>query len=141
MKKIILTIILISALLSGCFSSNVADKQIDLKETITNENSQSNSNEVSIDDETSNTTSQIKAYDYFNNYNAEIESEVKNAISEASNLQDELNKIKQIADEYVKASTNANTQSEINSSSIWNYTVWDKELNDLWKRINKSANT
>ena len=80
-----------------------------------------------------------KVYDFFDIYDTEISIEVSNVIANATSLQDEIDKIKKIADTYSAAAANANSQSEMNYSSVWAYTVWDKELNDLWKRISKSA--
>ena len=137
MNKNILMIVAITILLAGC-SSKVAD-------TTTTQNSTdviletSESTLGTTENTVNNSDSTNKEYDYFNDYDKEISTEVNIVVEATTSLQDELNKVKKIAEIYSEASSKANNQNEINSSSIWTYTVWDKELNNLWKRISNDA--
>ena len=144
MKTVILIILItLTFLFTGCISSTTNSLQTDTTAADTNENitTQYNNEETNNKAQTSNSKNEnaAKKYDFFNDYKSEIESEVENAISKASSLQDEINQIQKIANTYADAAALANTQSEMNSSSAWTYTVWDTELNDLWKRISSSA--
>ena len=144
MKTIIsILLITLTILFTGCISPNTNSLQNNTNTTNVTENSTvQDDNKDAIDKaETTNPkdNNTSKKFDFFNDYQQEIESEVENAISKASSLQDEINQIQKIANSYADAASRANTQSEINSSSVWTYTVWDKELNNLWKRISSSA--
>lgn len=132
MKKSFWLFFIVSLLLSSCYHLNT-------EQTVSNETSTSAVTESSSQIIETTVDNSIKEYDYFNSYDTEIASEVDNAILTSSSLQDEMMQIKKIADTYENASSNANNQSEINYSSSWSYTVWDKELNNLWDRISKNA--
>ena len=132
MKKSFWLFFIVSLLLSSCYHLNT-------EQTVSNETSTSAVTESSSQIIEATVDNHIKEYDYFNSYDTEITSEVDNAILTSSSLQDELMQIKKIADTYENASSNANNQSEMNYSSSWSYTVWDKELNNLWDRISKNA--
>ncbi|MBP3201356.1 MAG: DUF1311 domain-containing protein [Lachnospiraceae bacterium] len=132
MKKSFWLFFIVSLLLSSCYHLNT-------EQTVSNETSTSAVTESSSQIIETTVDNSIKEYDYFNSYDTEIASEVDNAILTSSSLQDEMTQIKRIADTYENASSNANNQSEINYSSSWSYTVWDKELNNLWDRISKNA--
>ncbi len=137
MNKNILIIAAITILLAGC-SSKIADTSTtQINNDVNLETSESTLGSTKNTTTNSDTTS--KEYDYFNDYDKEISTEVNIVVDAATSLQDELNKVKKIAEIYSEASSKANNQSEINSSSIWTYTVWDKELNCLWKRISNKA--
>lgn len=143
MKTIIsILLIALTILFTGCISPNTNNIQTTINQTEVNSDvSQDNNKKSNIATEpiNSNKDNVVKKHDFFNDYKSEIESEVENAISRASSLQDEINQIQKIANNYADAATLANTQSEMNSSSSWTYTIWDKELNNLWKRISSSA--
>lgn len=141
MKKVFLilpTIFLI--LLTGCFTSKVNDAQVKVAESI-KENATENEKPSEVVKESISETKEktAKTYDYFATYDTEIKKEVENEIASAKSLQDEIDKVKKIADKYIEAFSGANTQGEMNFSSAWAYTVWDTELNNLWKRISDSA--
>lgn len=143
--KIIISVLLIATtiLFTGCISPNTNNIQDVTTQTDTPVNNTAQDDVKKSDSKTetanSNNDNTVKNYDYFNDYKKEIESEVENAIARASSLQDEINQIQKIADTYSNAASLANTQNEMNSSSAWTYTVWDTELNNLWKRISSSA--
>ena len=152
MKKIIFVLLMIFTItLASCSLMNMNDisnsnNQNTLNESSVNQNTANqNTNKVNEVKESEQTTesknddSAKKEFDYFNSYDKEIEAEVKSAVENASSVQDEINKIKNIADTYSKAIEKANTQNEINFSSAWTFTVWDKELNNLWKRVSDSV--
>ena len=133
MSKIIFSLfIIITILLTGCFSS-----KNDVAKTSTTESTKPI--ETVVETTSVSKENAAKTYDYFNSYDSEITKEVESAVSQASSLQDEIDKVKKIAETYSNASSNANTQGEMNYSSAWTYTVWDKELNNLWKRLSDSA--
>lgn len=143
--KMIISVLLITLtiLFTGCISPNTNNIQNATTQADTTINNTTQDNKKEASDKVETTISRndnvAKKYDYFNDYKSEIETEVENAIAKASSLQDEINQIQKIADTYSNAASLANTQSEMNSSSAWTYTVWDKELNNLWKRISSSA--
>jgi hypothetical protein len=144
MKKVIsILLVTLTILFTGCISTNTSNIQNATTQTDTTINNTTQDNKKEASDKVETTISKndnvSKKYDYFNDYKSEIETEVENAIARASSLQDEINQIQKIADTYSNAASLANTQSEMNSSSAWTYTVWDKELNNLWKRISSSA--
>ena len=137
-------LITLTILFTGCISPNTSNIQNATTQTDTTINNTTQDNKKEVSDKVETTISKndnvAKKYDYFNDYKSEIEAEVENAISKASSLQDEINQIQKIANTYADAAALANTQSEMNSSSSWTYTIWDTELNNLWKRISSSAN-
>ena len=143
--KIIISVLLVTltTIFTGCISPNTNGIQATTAQTDATKNSTTQDNIKKSDDkvETANSKNDnvAKKYDFFNDYKSEIETEVENAIAKATSLQNEINQIQKIADTYSNAASQANTQSEMNSSSVWVYTVWDKELNNLWKRISSSA--
>ena len=147
MKTVIsILLITLTILFTGCISPSTNSLQTNTNTTNTtdtteNKTTQDNSKEANDKAKTSSSKddSASKKYDFFNDYKSEIESEVENATAKASSLQDEINQIQKLANTYSDAVSRANTQSEINSSSAWTYTIWDKELNNLWKRISSSA--
>lgn len=129
-------------LFTACVSPSTSNIQADTNPAdVTNNNIKDNNKTTDYISETTNSKNEnvAKKYDFFNDYKSEIESEVENAISKASSLQDEINQIQKLANTYSDAASRANTQSEMNSSSAWTYTVWDNELNNLWRRISSSA--
>lgn len=136
-------LITLTILFTSCISPTTNNIQNATTQTDTTINNTTQDNKKEASDKVETTISKndnvAKKYDYFNDYKSEIETEIENAIARASSLQDEINQIKKIADTYSNAASLANTQSEMNSSSIWTYTVWDNELNNLWKRISGSA--
>ena len=137
MNKNILIIATITILLAGC-SSKIADTTTtQINNDVNLETSESTLG--STENTTTNSDTTSKEYDYYNDYDKEIGTEVNIVVEATTSLQDELNKVKKIAEIYSEASSKANNQNEINSSSIWTYTVWDKELNNLWKRISNDA--
>ena len=143
--KMIISVLLITLtiLFTGCISPNTSNIQNATTQTDTTINNTTQDNKKEVSDKVETTISKndnvAKKYDYFNDYKSEIETEVENAISKASSLQDEINQIQKIANTYADAASLANTQSEMNSSSVWTYTIWDTELNNLWRRISNSA--
>ncbi|MBR0038640.1 MAG: DUF1311 domain-containing protein [Lachnospiraceae bacterium] len=144
MKKVIsILLVTLTTIFTGCISPNTNGIQATTAQTDATKNSTTQDNIKKSDDkvETANPKNDnvVKKHDFFNDYKSEIESEVENAISKASSLQDEINQIQKIANTYADNAALANTQSEMNSSSAWTYTVWDTELNNLWKRISSSA--
>lgn len=143
MKTLISTLlILITILFTACVSPSTSNIQADTNPAdVTNNDIKDNNKTTDYISETTNSKNAnvAKKYDFFNDYKSEIESEVENATAKASSLQDEINQIQKIANTYADAAALANTQSEMNSSSAWTYTVWDTELNNLWKRISSSA--
>ncbi len=144
MKKLFSILIIISILLSGCFAPQTENAKTSVSETAISADTEPN---LETNAPSANTATKIndilnatnKNFDYMNDYSAEIESEVESLVSASSSLQDEMNNIKMLADIYSEASAKANSQTEINFSSNWRYTVWDKELNNIWKRIYGSA--
>lgn len=144
MKKVIsILLVTLTTIFTGCISPNTNGIQATTAQTDATKNSTTQDNIKKSDDkvETANPKNDnaAKSYDFFSDYKSKIESEVENAISKASSLQDEINKIQKIANSYADAASRANTQSEMNSSSAWTYTIWDTELNNLWKRISSNA--
>lgn len=143
MKTLIYTLlIIITILFTACVSPSTSNIQADINPAdVTNNDIKDNNKTTDYISETTNSKNEnvSKKYDFFNDYKSEIESEVENAISKASSLQDEINQIQKIANTYADAAALANTQSEMNSSSAWTYTVWDTELNNLWKHISNNA--
>lgn len=143
MKTLISTLlILITILFTACVSPSTSNIQADTNPAdVTNNDIKDNNKTTDYISETTNSKNAnvAKKYDFFNDYKSEIESEVENATAKASSLQDEINQIQKIANTYADAAALANTQSEMNASSAWTYTVWDTELNNLWKRISSSA--
>lgn len=144
MKKVIsILLVTLTTIFTGCISPNTSNIQNATTQTDTTINNTTQDNKKEASDKVETTISKndnvAKKYDYFNDYKSEIETEVENAIAKASSLQDEINQIQKIANNYADAAALANTQSEMNSSSAWTYTVWDTELNNLWKRISSSA--
>lgn len=143
--KIIISVLLIAAtiLFTGCISPNTNSLQNNTNTTNVTENSTVQDNNKDAIDKAETTNSKdnntSKKYDFFNDYKQEIDNEVENATTNATSLQDEINQIQKIANNYSDAASRANTQSEMNSSSAWTYTVWDTELNNLWKQISNSA--
>ena len=135
-KRIFALPIVFVVLLTGCFLFKKEDAQVKVNETVKETEKQIETTVESISATKENVT---KKYDYFDTYDAEIKKEVENAVANASSLQDEIDKIKIIADTYSDAEANANSQSEMNFSSAWAYTVWDKELNSLWERFSNKA--
>ena len=144
MKTIIsILLIALTTLFTGCISPTISGLKTTTNASNFTENNTTKDNNIETYDkaETANPKNEnaSKKYDFFNDYNSEIGTEVENAIAKSSTLQDEINQIQKIANNYSNAASHANTQSGMNSSSSWTYTVWDKELNNLWKRISSSA--
>ena len=75
--------------------------------------------------------------EFFDTYETVIEDDVNKVVSNAKSLQDEFDEMRKLSDYYDEMSKNASNQAEMNMASIWTYTVWDKELNSIWKRLNK----
>lgn len=167
-KSIFILMIAFSVSLAGCSlmkGNGISDsnKQADANQTTKSQNVESQSNNsqkdgnvkedktnqdanTANDSKKSESTSESKSdattkkeYDFFNSYDKDIEVEVKKAVANAKTVQDEINNVKKIADTYSDAAAKANNQSEMNSSSAWAFTVWDKELNDLWKRVSETV--
>lgn len=101
-----------------------------------NDQSAESSSEAS-DDTTSGTITET--IDYNSDYKAEIQEEVSNAISSASSIQDEMDKVKKIADKYSSYVSIAGTQEQKNMAAGWTCTVWDEEITKLWSRISDTA--
>ena len=135
-KRIFVLPIVFVVLLTGCFLSKKEDAQVKVNETVKETEKQI---ETTVESTSATKENVAKKYDYFDTYDTEIKKEVENAVANASTLQDEIDKIKIIADTYSDAAANANSQSEMNFSSAWAYTVWDKELNSLWERFSNKA--
>lgn len=135
-KRIFVLPIVFAVLLTGCFLFKKEDTQVKVNETVKETEKQI---ETTVESTSATKENVTKKYDYFDTYDAEIKKEVENAVANASTLQDEIDKIKIIADTYSDAAANANSQSEMNFSSAWAYTVWDKELNSLWERFSNKA--
>ena len=135
-KSILVLVITLVMLLTGCFAVKTKDVKVSTTENVKESVKPS---EVELKRESGAKEVATKTYDYFESYDADIKNEVENAVANASSLQDEIDEIKKIADTYSDAAANANSQNEMNYSSAWAYTVWDKELNNLWKRLSDSA--
>jgi len=73
--------------------------------------------------------------DFTKNFTLQIKEDVREAIAGASTMQDEINKVKKIADKYAELASTAETQVEKDLSSGWVCAVWDSELNNLCSRV------
>lgn len=135
-KSILVLVTMLVMLLTGCFAAKTNDVKVS---TTGNVKESVKPSEVELKRESAVKEVATKTYDYFESYDADIKNEVENVVANASSLQDEIDEIKKIADTYSDAAANANSQNEMNYSSAWAYTVWDKELNNLWKRLSDSA--
>lgn len=141
MKRIIFILPIIFVMfLTGCFLLEKKDTQVKVTETVKETVKESvKSSETVAESTIAKKETSKKEYDYFESYDKEIKTEVESAVANAKSLQEEIEKVKKIADTYSNAAANANSQSEMNASSVWAYTVWDKELNLLWERFSNSA--
>ena len=82
------------------------------------------------------TTSEI---DFFKDYTSDIEAEVYAAINASSTLKEEIEMVQKVSDKYSEWAKQAMSQTEMNMSSEWFYTIWDTELNSLWSRFSETA--
>ncbi len=110
-----------------------ADKQED------DTDEQDASDNAQTDDNDSGTSDFDPTKDFMADYTADIEKEVEAAISSASSIQDEFDKVVKIADKYDEYAQEAIGQADMNMASEWGVIVYDYELNSLWGRIDKSA--
>lgn len=60
-----------------------------------------------------------------------------NYIVKAESIQEEIERIKEMADTRESEIVDAETQGEMNFCSLDVYNIWDEELNSLWKRLSK----
>lgn len=133
MKKGIFTLLIMSAIMiTGCSLAKANDAQVKTKGSVEENVKSSETVKESTRATEENAT---KIYDYFATYDTDIKNEVEKVVANASSMQNEIDEAKKIADTYSNAAANANSQSEMNFSSAWVYTVWDTELNNLWKRL------
>ncbi len=104
-------------------------------ETTTTTTTTTTSPQITVIDNTGNSA----AVNTYKDYSTEIEAEVNSAVSISGNIQTEIENVAKVAEKYQPLADAAQTQDEINMSSKWFYTIWDKELNSLWSRINSLA--
>ena len=60
-------------------------------------------------------------------------------VSASASLQEELENIHTLSEQYEAIAQTAQTQGEMNMSSGWFLKIWDTELNNLWSRFSDSA--
>lgn len=77
--------------------------------------------------------------DFTHDYSEEIQAEIDQVVSSSTSLQNELENVETMIQKYKLLAEKAQTQSEMNLSSQWFYTIWDTELNNLWSRFSNSA--
>ncbi len=77
--------------------------------------------------------------DFTYDYSEDIQADIDQAVSSSTSLQNELENVETIVQKYNLLAEKAQTQSEMNLSSKWSYTIWDTELNNLWSRFSHSV--
>ena len=101
-----------------------------------------NNSQQAVDSATEATTTDtidVSVVDFNSDYKTEIEAEVEQAIASASSIQDEMDRVKKIADKYSAYAEVAKTQKQMNTAAGWTCTVWDDEITKLWSRISDTA--
>lgn len=93
------------------------------------------SNDVVWNDKLENSDS----FDFTYDYSEQIKADVDYMVSTSSSLQEELENIDRIIEKYNPLAEAAQTQVEMNITSGWFYTIWDTELNSLWRRFTNTA--
>ena len=78
-------------------------------------------------------------FDFTYDYSEQIKADVDYMVSTSSSLQEELENIDRIIEKYNPLAEAAQTQVEMNITSGWFYTIWDTELNSLWRRFTNTA--
>lgn len=75
---------------------------------------------------------------FHKDYSEEIYSQIEIIAEAASSIEDELSKVEDYAGKYYDLMSQAQTASEMEQVSGWQYTVWDAELNNLWSRMSNN---
>ena len=139
-KSICYGLILVLLLMNGCTGKRAEDAT----DSCSKEESESVQEDIDVADATfeeSDTESKDSSMeiDFFRDYTSDIETEVNEAINASSTLQEEIENVQKVSDQYSEWAKQAKTQSEMNMSSDWFYIIWDTELNSLWSRFSEAA--
>ncbi|MCD8361597.1 MAG: DUF1311 domain-containing protein [Lachnospiraceae bacterium] len=71
----------------------------------------------------------------------QIKKWVDEIVKSSSSLQEEVEKVESLSDEYTDLLQEYNTQLDINKISYCSLQVWDEELNNLWGRMSERLDT
>ncbi|WP_027209244.1 hypothetical protein [Butyrivibrio hungatei] len=74
-------------------------------------------------------------FDFFKDHSFEIKEEIKDAIADATSMQNEIDRVEKIAKKYSEFSSMAVTEEEKDVAAGLVRTVWDCELNTLCTRV------
>lgn len=130
MKRIdMLALVLVMGICTGCGKENTEIENSQVEEQTASTSSESD--ELELSDE-------LKI-DFTYNYSEDIKADVDDVVSNSASLQEELANIEKITLKYTPLAEAAQTQGEMNAASLWFYTIWDTELNNLWSRFSNSA--
>ena len=131
-----------SGVSSESIEETAPDKQeadTDKQEADTDEQATSEDTQADVSEDGNSSSDFDPTKDFGADYTADIEKEVEAAISSASSIQDEFDKVVKIAAKYDEYAQEAIGQADMNMASAWSVKVYDYELNSLWGRIDKSA--
>lgn len=81
----------------------------------------------------------IPNIDFTYDYSEDIKADVDYVVSASASLQKELENMEKIIQKYTPLAEAAQTQGEMNTSSLWFFVIWDTELNNLWSRFSDAA--
>ena len=91
------------------------------------------------EDDTDIVSTDTQEIDFTRDYSEDIKKDVDDVVSASASLQEELENIHTLSEQYEAIAQTAQTQGEMNMSSGWFLKIWDTELNNLWSRFSDSA--
>lgn len=99
----------------------------------------SEENNGSGEEDTDIESTDTQEIDFTRDYSEDIKKDVDDVVSASASLQEELENIHTLSEQYEAIAQTAQTQGEMNMSSGWFLKIWDTELNNLWSRFSDSA--